>query len=121
MRPLKKIPPVIIIGMHRSGTGLLTKLLREAGIFFGANTEQNGEAVFFLKINQKILKMGGSNWGDPYEFDRNLELKRDKILDFVSGSVKNLFSEKKYWGNFNENKYHNWGWKDPRNTLTLKI
>ena len=29
--------PVIIIGMHRSGTSMLTRVLQEAGLFIGGS------------------------------------------------------------------------------------
>jgi hypothetical protein len=40
--------PVIILGMHRSGTTMVTKLLEEVGLFVGDRLDENHEAVLFL-------------------------------------------------------------------------
>lgn len=39
--------PVIIIGMHRSGTSMLTRVLQRAGLFMGEHREENDESLFF--------------------------------------------------------------------------
>ena len=120
MRPLKKNPPVIIFGMHRSGTTLITRLLGGLGVCFGKKAEQNGESVFFLKINQKILKLAGSKWSDPYDFDKNYYLRKPEIISFLSKKMSGFNSEIKYWPD-NLDGYKFWGWKDPRNTISLDI
>ena len=49
MKNAKKIvDPIIIIGMHRSGTTLLSKLLEKCGVFMGTKKEENNESIFFL-------------------------------------------------------------------------
>lgn len=113
--------PVIIIGMHRSGTGLLTKLLSESGVFLGKNIEQNGESVVFLKINQNILKMAKSSWSDPYKFDKNLIVSGEIISNYVGKKMSGFFSEDRYWGDTDIDNIFYWGWKDPRTTITLNI
>ena len=55
--------PVIIIGMHRSGTSMLTRLLEKAGLFVGHEKENNWEAWFFPKINQWLFSTGQCNLG----------------------------------------------------------
>lgn len=55
-------PPVIIIGMHRSGTSLVTRLLREVGGYFGSQLEQNSESQVFLSLNNAILESAGGTW-----------------------------------------------------------
>ena len=42
------LPPVIVIGMHRSGTSLLARLLRAGGVFMGAWRNNHDEAQFFF-------------------------------------------------------------------------
>ncbi len=60
MKDEKRKSPVIIIGMHRTGTSMITKLLEEYGIYFGSLKEHHNEAIFFLKINEKILEICNS-------------------------------------------------------------
>ena len=42
-----KYNPIIIIGMHRSGTSMLSKILEYSDIFLGNNKDINNEALFF--------------------------------------------------------------------------
>ncbi|MGD9653227.1 MAG: sulfotransferase [Candidatus Dadabacteria bacterium] len=43
---MKPVPPVIVIGMSRSGTTMLTKMLDELGLYAGKKLTDNHEAVF---------------------------------------------------------------------------
>ena len=42
-------PPIIIIGMSRSGTGMLAKMLEDLGLFIGKSKDRNNEALFFYR------------------------------------------------------------------------
>jgi hypothetical protein len=44
---MKPYPPVIIIGMSRSGTTLLVEMLEQLGLFAGNKKTRNNEALFF--------------------------------------------------------------------------
>ena len=44
-----KYNPIIIIGMHRSGTSMLSKILEDSDIFLGNNKDINNEALFSKK------------------------------------------------------------------------
>ncbi len=46
-------PPILIVGMHRSGTSLLTGLLRRLGLITGWSLN-NEESVFFHCVNLDI-------------------------------------------------------------------
>jgi hypothetical protein len=43
------------MGMHRSGTTLLCKILQSFGIFIGKDLDVNYESLFFMEINDWIL------------------------------------------------------------------
>lgn len=60
--------PVIIIGMHRSGTSLLSRVLEQTGVFMGNKKDENNEALFFLKFNDWILKQANATWDNPYNY-----------------------------------------------------
>ena len=51
MKKMTSYNPVIIIGMHRSGTTMLAKFISELGIFLGSskNRGPNHESYFFMK------------------------------------------------------------------------
>ena len=50
--------PIVVIGMHRSGTRLVVELLAKLGVFMGADTQGDSESVAFMLINEGILQPG---------------------------------------------------------------
>lgn len=124
-----RVQPVIIMGMHRSGTTLLARLLSRLGLFLGHLVEGHHEAVFFLHLNETILRQARASWDRP-----------DPILDFlqhreiVQMTLRCLerdlssWRSARYLGWRNFLRYRSlggfdrpWGWKDPRNVLTLPL
>ena len=107
--------PVIIIGMHRSGSSMLSRILNRSGIFMGLFQEHNAEALRFLKINRLLLNEHGASWLEPkevsnsnHDFPDNLSLYREH---FKLGIESKIY--RRWFYNYP------WGWKDPRNTFTL--
>ena len=117
------------MGMHRSGTGLVANLLESLGLFLGAFKDANHESYFFITINDWFLRISGGAWDNPYAFDRlmsNAEARRI-ILKHTRKTLKSIhrirYTGLKYYRTQDENleyKIH-WGWKDPRNTITLPL
>ncbi len=111
--------PICVAGMHRSGTSLVAKLLHEAGLFLGAeadilpagpgNSEGHFENVRFIEINDAILELAGGTWDRLPTFEANWHL--DSRYDVLLGQAADLI------GSFADREP--WGWKDPRNSLTL--
>ena len=60
-----KYTPIIIIGMHRSGTTMLSKILENSGVFLGNNKDINNEALFFQKINTWFMRQVYASWDNP--------------------------------------------------------
>lgn len=128
--------PVIIIGMHRSGTSMITGILESLGLFVGINKDENCEALFFQKINDWILKQSGGRWDIPgkiYDNGRGIveEMTSDpEIRQAVKAHIASMLRGprsvqflglKKYLQEGMCNLQSPWGWKDPRNSLTLSI
>jgi len=109
---------VCIAGAHRSGTSMLTRLLHKCGLELGPESElmppqadnPDGfwENLRFVALNDEILNELGGAWDlppDPSEDFQNVRLDplrkkaRSLIDDFAFAKL--------------------WGWKDPRNSLTL--
>ena len=109
---------ICIAGAHRSGTSMLTRLLHACGVFLGPKTalmppqadNPDGfwEHLGFVALNDELLNALGGAWDLPPKADENftraeldpLRTKARLLLeDFDSAPV--------------------WGWKDPRNSLTL--
>jgi hypothetical protein len=122
--------PVIIIGMHRSGTSLFTQLLHEAGIFMGHNLPvPNYEARFFERRNRAIFGIASARWDDPAP--ARLLLADAHACDALA---LQLYQELRSWNiaaYLGPQRYAKssslweldalWGWKDPRTTVTLPI
>tara|TARA_X000000368_G_C22906750_1_gene656608 strand:+ start:77 stop:934 length:858 start_codon:yes stop_codon:yes gene_type:complete len=122
-----KESPLIIIGMHRSGTTILSKVLEEAGIFFGSKKEKNNEALFFLNINEWIFQQLKASWDFPKPFEND----DNEFLNFMTKMCTNRLRSLHRYNFLGFSKFFKyrsiqdqkelWGWKDPRNTFTLKI
>ena len=65
----KNISPIIITGMHRSGTSLLAKLAKDLGLFAGTKLDPNCESIFFQQLNIWLLQLAGANWSNPIAFN----------------------------------------------------
>ena len=119
--------PVIVVGMHRSGTSMLTRQLSALGIFVGADCGPNSESAFFYRANLRLLDFAGASWFRPAPMG---ELLRDssRRQRLVAWLRRRCCSRKvrAYLGDSGRPQRLNdlaepWGWKDPRNTLTLSL
>ena len=113
--------------MHRSGTTLLVRLLERCGVFMGAQQTRNGESIFFQNINKEILDLFGCSWRcldflpDPDKMQRHFKWLYTKVDRYLKSGL--IY---KYWGLIDSLRLLrtpslSWGWKDPRNSLTLQI
>ena len=127
---------VCVLGMSRSGTSLTTQVLNLAGVYLGPTDELLGEDLRqlnqadattlarasdtnpkgfwehyrIMRLNERILRRLGGSWREPpplpVGWERSEDLAEERrearaLLDrnFAGRSI--------------------WGWKDPRNSLTL--
>ena len=121
-------PPVIIIGMHRSGTSMLSQALEQAGLFLGwRQLAGHQEAQFFLRLNMWLMLQASAGWEAPeavrYVAERpDARAAVDEYLRFSLRSPRAV----SFLGAARYAKYRSvesldepWGWKDPRTTFTL--
>lgn len=122
-------PPVIVIGMHRSGTSMVVRLLEELGLFAGKRKDKNDEALFFLKLNDWLLRQSGGAWDHPEPVKHLLDNAgaRSLAVDYIRHLMKTPRAAS-YLGWDLYLQYRglqkldfSWGWKDPRNTYTLPL
>jgi len=118
--------PLIIIGMHRSGTSVITDALRTMGWHGGADIlGGHSESNFFLKENQRIFGLAHAEWDLPLPME--WLLNDTDVFDKLASDLKDRLNSPEsdvYWGKTDclENlSAYGWGWKDPRNTITLPI
>lgn len=109
----EKPTPLIILGMHRSGTSCLAGTLEQAGVCLGEvsnynkyNKKGNKENSKTMALNNKILEYNDASWDKP---PVNLTWTKDHELEALS-----LIKE------FETNCLSPyWGFKDPRVLVTL--
>ena len=65
---MNKNPPIIVTGIHRSGTSLLTRIMENNSVYFGKNKDINNESIFFQNINKWIMSANSSTWDNPRSF-----------------------------------------------------
>lgn len=114
--------PIIICGMHRSGTSLISKTLTEMGVFMGNDIEVNHEAISFLLLNDTLLKYAHSYWDQiegAFPFFENQEAVY-QATELIKNKYFNKSFLKSYSGK-NKIQHIMWGWKDPRNTITFPL
>jgi hypothetical protein len=116
--------PVVVLGMHRSGTSFLVRALNLAGLWLGGedelhtiagrakigNPKGNYENREGIAINDAILKRSGGSWYNP---PKQLVTNTDDAARIIA--LCNVLAKERPDG------YPRWGWKDPRTVLTLDI
>ncbi|HEV2154883.1 sulfotransferase [Bradyrhizobium sp.] len=119
--------PVIFIGMHRSGTSMLGRLLEELGMFFGTRKDENNEALFFQELNDWLLTQCGGRWDNPGPF-KDFFWHSDEAVRWTETYLRNMLASpraiqflgaRRLLSGGIANLDEPWGWKDPRTTFTL--
>jgi hypothetical protein len=125
---LKRDDPVLLLGMHRSGTTLLAKMLAELGMHLGRNLEMHHESVFILDSNDWLLQRAHGAWDNPLPIRYLLECDDTlpPLVQELTRRVEGLAFLRRYVGPghlraFLSNEPVLWGWKDPRTTATWPL
>ena len=125
---MKYKSPIIVTGMHRSGTSLIVKILEENNVIIGSKLDNNLESVFFQRINKWILSCVGSSWDNPTSISHLDVDNMYLLINRVAKVLDNRIAKTLYFGlnniYFNKNFFQqssNWLWKDPVNTFTLPV
>jgi O-antigen biosynthesis protein len=112
---------ICILGMHRSGTSLTARLLNLLGVYLGPkehmiqpgpdNPQGFWEHQFITELNNEILaRLDSRSWDPAPTFPSGWE-SSSKFADLRS-KARSIIAQ-----DFNTSLL--WGWKDPRNCLTL--
>ena len=120
--------PILITGMHRSGTSLVSKILMKNGINLGTYQDNNNESIYFQRLNRWIMSCLGSSWDNPSSLKNisNNDLKI--IVNRLERNIGNRFTNSVYFGFSNILLNRNFylynkplGWKDPSNVFTAVV
>lgn len=116
----KNLPrEIIVLGMHRSGTSMLSGLLDILGVDMGddypgrqlSNPLGHFEDGDLLRLNESILVEAGGSWDHPPPLTvikKQAPIFEEKIKQIIQYKQAN-------------NKGKLWGWKDPRTSLTIDL
>ena len=118
--------PIVICGCPGSGTSLVTKMLRYAGMFVGNDAGPKTDRKFhesdsFRSINNRFLT---ATIDFPYS-PKHVRQFQDHVTKSESNMQQLLELVdrdellKSYWGSVTPVDV--WGWKDPRNSATALI
>lgn len=105
----------VVLGMHKSGTTLISQLLHESGINMGSFDEDQSyddgnkyERESTLMLNENLLGAEGKN---------SIFISHQSTPDITADQEKQMHT---IINNANE-KYTDWGFKDPRTCLTYPL
>lgn len=106
--------PIILLGMHRSGTSLFSSWLNKCGVHMGDNMMGSGignvkghfEDIDFYNFHVDILTKNNVN----YLIKNNVKLKYDNADRINANRIYQ-----------NHLKMQPWGWKDPITCLTMDL
>lgn len=126
---LQAYQPIIIIGMHRSGTSMLARILRDFGVFMGCNRTRNEECRWINQLNNWMFAQASATWERPEGMQELLSspescsLIQDYLQGVVSGPASMRYLGLRHWISCRSlfRVTGPWGWKDPRNTFTLPL
>jgi hypothetical protein len=117
-------PPVIILGMHRSGTSMVSELLDELGLFVGKELQDDHESTYFLELNEQLFARVGAAWDRPLPVldflanDDAVRMSADALTaDLASKQIRAFLGKRTTLAAYDQP----WGWKDPRTLFTLPL
>jgi hypothetical protein len=115
-------PPILITGMHRSGTSLVARCLKDLGVFIGSDLEKNYESIFFQGLSAWVFSLAHTGWDAPLPL--RFLFEDEKVF---SDCIEKLHKALQHGSLFREYGVPSgffswgtpaipdrWGWKDPR-------
>ena len=112
---------IIILGMHRSGTSLLTQLINQMGLYFGekddaiAANDENPYGFWERRdvriINDYVLHNSGSDWNKLFSFNENSVTQEvtEHFTETATNIVKNM------------DEHAPWVMKEPRLCVLMRL
>jgi hypothetical protein len=123
--------PVLVIGMHRSGTSIVARMVKACNVWMGCSLDANGESLFFQNINRGLLRRKGEYWHSCTNTLASLEDAKE--CTHLTTEVSNMCRRGILLEHFGlqrlahvlmdlvQGKAVAWGWKDPRNAIFVPL
>lgn len=125
MLSLENLSPIIITGCHRSGTSLLANILGSNLVFMGNDLRHHNESNTFFKINEELLSIVDAKWYQPFKVIEFLDNEKNiaELSQIIRKrlSISNFYEYINFSGILKLIFLGNWGWKEPRTTILLKV
>lgn len=107
-------PPLLVAGMHNSGTSLVAEVLHESGVFMGANMPHHESHFFTIFVNDRLILGEKSRWAKlPLPTIAEVEAIDEEIARIVRD---HWLPDYVQWG---YDGVSPWGVKDPRLCILL--
>ena len=102
---------VVVLGMHRSGTSMMSQMLQAMGVYMGEGLGELQEDMDFVQANRAILQQAGGSWHTPPTSEQLTEAYHQGMSEQICYT---LAQKVRTDGRM-------WGWKDPRTCLTASL
>lgn len=108
--------PVLVVGMHNSGTSVLAEILSRHGLFLGVDADHHENRFFRNEVNEGLVLGGGDRWA------RLPLMEVEEVLAHTAAVREHL---ERHW----RERYRAcgwdgispWGFKDPRTCVLLPL
>jgi hypothetical protein len=112
----KSPPPILVLGMHNSGTSILAKVMHKSGVFMGNNMAHCESHFFSEFINDKLIMGGEDRWAKlPIMNVEEIKSHESKVKEIIK---KGWIYDYMQWG---YNGVSRWGIKDPRLCVLIPL
>jgi hypothetical protein len=109
-------PPVLVVGMHNSGTTLLARILDRGGLFLGGDGAHGENRFFRDEVNEGLVLGTGDRWSRlPIPSPEEVLSHVDAARALVATRWLERYRDLGYDG------HSPWGFKDPRTCITLPL
>lgn len=104
------MPPIVLLGMHRSGTSATARVLNRMGAWLGSeqNVSRRWEHLPLQEVNERILRACGGHWSAPPALEDGWTSRPEvaRLAEPARRALADLTSRETF------------AWKDPRTCLT---
>jgi hypothetical protein len=108
--------PVILLGMHHSGTSIFAEVLHRFGVFMQADMAHHESKFFTRDLNDRLIMGGGDGWArTPILPVEAVMAKLEPARKLIAAQALKKYRRAGYDG------VSAWGFKDPRTCVTLPL